>query len=409
MEKSLQNLSIDQKISYLKNVSVFQDTSEAQLFELASVMTEKIYQKEATVFKKGDAGDAMYIIASGKVRVHDGSHVHTRLENGDVFGEYSLFDQEVRSASVTAEEKSLIFKLGQEDFDTLMENNVDSMKGVLRVLIGQIRNMNVLESKLAKSYLRIHKQKEEIEKQHKDISEQKQQLEESNERLTKLNKEKSHLLKVIAQDLRNPLTSGTCLVDMLYDQKEDFSKDHQDAVKVLKSSINKMNTMINHILDINEIESRNIKVSMEKTNINLILRDVLSNNEQECKQRNVDILLEQKNHFVNVDPNYSYLVFDNLLYNLIKYSPEDKEISINTIDTGDYIRVAIRDQGQGIREEDQKKVFGYYQSMKHNEQGQVIQGHSIIRKYIKAMNGNISMESKKGRGTTVFVELLKYK
>ncbi len=407
MEQTPELQLLETKVRFLKDVTIFHDTPHDQLLELAAVLDDVEYGKEQPVFKKGDQGDALFVIAEGKVRIHDGTHVLTRLEKGEVFGEFSLFDQESRSATVTAEEPTLLYRLNQIDFYELMENDVDVLKGVLKSLIGQIRHMNELERKLAKSYLKIHKQKQEIEKQHEDISAKKQQLEAGNEALGRLNEEKNDLLRVLAHDLRNPITSSTCLVDLLNEQKDELNKDHKECVQVLQNSLYKMNTMINHILDINEIESRSISVHMEKFNIALILKEVVQNYNYTLNQKELELHLDQSNHFVNADRNYSFLVFDNLIHNAIKYSPKEKEIFINSIDLGDSIRIAIKDQGAGIKEEDQKKLYGYYQRIKSNDEGIMPHSLSIVRKYIKAMNGTIWIESKRGKGATVFVELQK--
>ncbi|MBI9033178.1 MAG: cyclic nucleotide-binding domain-containing protein [Bacteroidales bacterium] len=398
---------LDTKVQFLKDVTIFQGTAHEHLMEIAVVLEEVEYGKEQPVFKKGDPGDALFIITQGKVRIHDGTHVLTRLEKGQVFGEYSLFDQENRSATVTAEESTILYRLNQHDFYDLLENNVDVLQGVLKSLIGQIRHMNELESKLAKSYLKIHKQKQEIEKQHQEILIKKQQLESGNDALARINEEKNELLRILAHDLRNPITSSTCLVEVLNEQKSELNKDHRECVEVLQNSLYKMNTMISHILDINEIESRGISVHMERLNIALVLKEVSNNYSYALNQKEIDLQMAQSNQFVNADRNYAYLVFDNLLHNAIKYSPKEKEIHINIVDLGDSIRIGIKDQGAGIKEEDQKKLYGYYQRVKENEEGQMPHSLSIIRKYVKAMNGAIWIDSKRGKGATIYVELQK--
>ncbi|MCB0807548.1 MAG: cyclic nucleotide-binding domain-containing protein, partial [Bacteroidales bacterium] len=128
------------------------------------------------------------------------------LSSGNVFGEFALFDKETRSASITAEEDTILLELDQDDFARVMSGKADVMLGVLKKLIRRIREMNELEGKLAKSYIKIQKQKSEIEEQHQNILEQKKELEKTNEQLTRLNEEKNQLISVVSHGLRNPLT-----------------------------------------------------------------------------------------------------------------------------------------------------------------------------------------------------------
>jgi len=103
------------------------------------------------------------------VRIHDGSHVLSRLTVNDVFGEYALIDDGPRSASVTTEEESYFLRLRREDFENRIADDPGFARGIMKVLIRRMRDMNELEEKLAKSYIKIQKQKEAIEEQNQSI------------------------------------------------------------------------------------------------------------------------------------------------------------------------------------------------------------------------------------------------
>lgn len=208
-------LQVKEKYEFLRKLPIFSDSEPEVLMELASSLTEKEVMKGSMIIRKGDEADAAFIIATGRVRVHDGNHVLARLEAGQVFGEYALIDQRTRSASVTADETCVLLRLSYSDFYSNAVGNPGILRGVLRQLINRMRDMNELEEKLSKSYLKIQRQKELIEKQNESISQQKALLEQQNFDLTKLNEEKNHVMSTVIHQIKNPLTSSLCMAEML--------------------------------------------------------------------------------------------------------------------------------------------------------------------------------------------------
>ena len=93
--------NMDQILAVLKKVSFFSNLGEDQLMPLCEGLDLLSYHKGEVVFEKGSRGDALYVIVSGKVKVHQEKHVFAMLGEGQYFGEYSMFDQQERSATVT--------------------------------------------------------------------------------------------------------------------------------------------------------------------------------------------------------------------------------------------------------------------------------------------------------------------
>ncbi|RLD79974.1 MAG: hypothetical protein DRJ15_08215, partial [Bacteroidetes bacterium] len=249
-------ISLDEKVAFLKHVNIFTETGDEFLFSLATVLQGMKAKAQQSIVKKGEPGDAMYIITNGSVRIHDGSHVLSRLSKNDVFGEYSLIDDGPRSASVTTEEESYFLRLRRDDFESMLSDDPGFAKGIMRVMTGRMRNMNELEEKLAKSYIKIQKQKEAIEAQNQNIRGAKEKLEEQNFELLHLNEEKNHLISVVVHGLKNPLTSSLTMIDMMMNDPEKVCEEHREYAEIIQNSLQRMNKMINQVLDINVIESK---------------------------------------------------------------------------------------------------------------------------------------------------------
>jgi signal transduction histidine kinase len=401
MESQIPVFTMDERISALQKVKIFSETSDEVLMEIASVVSEEKFKRGQNIFKKGDEGDAMYIINAGSLRVHDGNHVLSRLVEGQVFGEFALFDKETRSASVTAEESTSLFKLGQEDFYQVMVGRPEVTMGVLIKVIRRIREMNELEGKLAKSYLKIQKQKNEIEENHQNIIEQKDELEKTNEQLVRLNEEKNQLISIVSHGLRNPLTSSLCVIDLLEQECDNCTEDQKEYVQVIHKSLRRMNSLINQTLDIDIIELQRDKLKLEQVNLAEVLKLIDEGFKYTLSLKKLDLDLNVKDLFAHVDRNFIYIIFDNLLSNAIKFSPSNKKITIDLFESDGRVITEISDEGPGISDEALKTLFDKPQV--HDRQSDKT-GLSIVKKYIEAMNGELLCKSKYGQGTTFVVK-----
>jgi ATP/ADP translocase/HEAT repeat protein len=128
-----------EKVIILKTVSIFAETDEDLLAKVASIMEEQEVPTGGQIIQKGDIGNCMYIIVSGKVRVHDGERTIAHLGEREVVGELALLDAEPRNASVTAEEDTLLLRLDQEAFYELMADHTEVARGIIRTLTRRLR------------------------------------------------------------------------------------------------------------------------------------------------------------------------------------------------------------------------------------------------------------------------------
>jgi AAA family ATP:ADP antiporter len=132
-------LSTLEKVIALKKVSIFAETPDEVLAEVASLLEEVYLDDGQMIFEKGDVGDCMYIIVDGEVRVHDGERTLNHLYSGDVFGESAVLDSEPRMASITAVSETQLLRLAQEPFYEVMESRSEVARGVIRVLSSHLR------------------------------------------------------------------------------------------------------------------------------------------------------------------------------------------------------------------------------------------------------------------------------
>ncbi len=130
---------VDEKVDFLRNSQLFPETPLMVLAEIASKLEDVTFQADESIFKTGDAGDFMYFIKNGHVRVHNEDRDIERLGMYDIFGEMALLDARPRMATVTTIEKTDLLRLDKPSFDKLIHERIEIATGIIRVLTHRLR------------------------------------------------------------------------------------------------------------------------------------------------------------------------------------------------------------------------------------------------------------------------------
>jgi signal transduction histidine kinase/ligand-binding sensor domain-containing protein len=273
-----------------------------------------------------------------------------------------------------------------------------------------LRNMAIYANialENANAYENIQVHRNELSKANKDIVRQKREIEDNNQKLIELNNEKSSIIGIVAHDLKNPLTSAFTMANILKSESDNLDEEQVQCITVIEKSINRMNDMINRLLDIRKIEDKISELKLEKVNLRKVIKDVNSNLSNEINRKQINLSIEAEELYAQVDPDYAIQVFENLLSNAIKFSPPQKEVKVILAKDNGKARAEIKDEGPGLTEEDKKKIFGKFQRLSAKPTGgeqSTGLGLSIVKKYVEAMNGKVWCESEQGKGANFIVE-----
>jgi len=129
----------------LGKTDLFKEVDPLDLEALVSHMKEQNFPEGAVLFKAGDAGDAMYIIQAGRIRIfmHDAAHNEITLTHygqNEIFGELSPIDERPRSASAAAAEPLGVLVLNRDDFLTFLNERPQIGLAMMRSLAQRLRN-----------------------------------------------------------------------------------------------------------------------------------------------------------------------------------------------------------------------------------------------------------------------------
>lgn len=234
-------------------------------------------------------------------------------------------------------------------------------------------------------------------------------IQRNNKKLRRLNEEKNTLIGVVAHDLRSPLNNIRAMMPLIKSEINLLSDHQKEFLDMINLSVERMGDMINRVLDINAIEARKINLKIEACDLSETLDMTVQNFavSTEKKRVGVEKNFKLKRHFAHVDKNYLIQVIENILSNAIKFSNPDHNIYLDVESSGGKEQIRIRDEGPGISDQDQKKLFNKYQKLSAkptaNETSTGL-GLSIAKKYIEAMQGKIWCESEIGKGATFIIE-----
>ena len=130
-----------EKVMILKSVDIFSETPEEDLIEVANIVEEVEVKAGQDIIRKGELGTSMYIIVEGKMRVHDNGRQIAVLNRREVFGELAALDPEPRMATITAIEDTELFRLDEGPLYDLMAEQIEVVRGIIRVLCQRMRKM----------------------------------------------------------------------------------------------------------------------------------------------------------------------------------------------------------------------------------------------------------------------------
>jgi CRP-like cAMP-binding protein len=135
-------LSSVDRLLFVRRVPIFRELRDDFIVRLASVMHELHFSANHTIFRQGEEGRSLYIVVSGRVKVHIGDKQLAVVEQGKYFGEMAVFDTQPRSASVTTLEPCEFLELTQEQLYDAIEETPEIAVNIIRELSRLIRQLN---------------------------------------------------------------------------------------------------------------------------------------------------------------------------------------------------------------------------------------------------------------------------
>jgi len=244
-------------------------------------------------------------------------------------------------------------------------------------------------------------------KLNKKIIFQNKQLGQTLDDLRQSNEDKDRILKIVAHDLRNPISAIVSISSLLLDE-ENLSEENKELLKMQKTSALQSIEMINDLLSAN-LNYRPEEMKFEVIDMKGLLQECVEQLKFKAEEKNQVLELETEDKItVAADREKLLRVLSNLIVNAIKFSAAKSYVKIRMVSKGNKMELSVIDQGIGIPDDLKDKVFdSFTEAKRHGTAGEQPfgLGLSISKQIIEAHEGKIWFESEEYKGTIFYIEL----
>lgn len=315
--------------------------------------------------------------------------------------------QKARAKFESREKKKEIELLQKQD--ELQQAKIEKQNAIIYACIAIVLVLLILSSLLIWNHSKRKKAYKKLALKEKKLKEKQEAIEAQNEELRHMNEDKNHFIRILAHDLRNPLNQMQGMADLVLMDSENLNQDQKEHLYYIKEASEHANNMIAKLLDINALENKNIEPQLEKTDLKHILEKLVNQYHNKAQEKSIAIEWNIPSNLstLDTDPYYCRQVFDNLINNALKYSPQQSTVYLTAYEEGEYLITEVKDEGPGISEKDQEKLFQKFQKLSAQPTGNEPStglGLSIVKKYVEALHGEVWCESEEGKGTAFLVK-----
>ncbi|MBR5542631.1 MAG: HAMP domain-containing protein [Oscillospiraceae bacterium] len=280
---------------------------------------------------------------------------------------------------------------------------VISNRFFIRSIVSPLREVTDISKKItAGSYgARIDKKYDD------EIGELVDSINEMSAEIARADKMKNEFISSVSHELRTPLTAiigwGETLTTVGIEDKEETKR----GVEIILKETRRLSKMVEELLDFARMESGRFTLYIDTVDIKAEFEETLFMYGDTFRKSGVEMRYEQDEDddiFINGDRERLKQVFFNIIDNAIKHGGENGRIDMDLRRDGKFVRLEVRDYGEGISEEDLPYVKVKFYKGKSKAQGNGI-GLAVSDEIVNLHGGTLDIRSKQGEGTTVVITL----
>lgn len=220
---------------------------------------------------------------------------------------------------------------------------------------------------------------------------------------------RDEFISIASHELKTPLTSMGIQLQLLersMGNSDGYPPIFRKSVDVSLRQIDRLNRMVNDMLDISRLTTGRLTLEKEEVEIGALIRDVVFRFQPSLTSAHCEPVIDIEGEIVGTwDKVRLDQVISNLLSNAIKYAP-DRPIEIHARERDGYVRISVRDYGPGVPVSEQERIFQRFErAVPHSSISGLGLGLYITRQIVELHGGTIHVESEPGQGANFIVDL----
>lgn len=258
-------------------------------------------------------------------------------------------------------------------------------------------------------YLWRIKQKSNIilSQRNDEILKQKEEIERVSLQAREATEEKMRFYSYISHEFKTPLSLILTPTEDLIKRGINNYKEVSLVLELIRKNANRLLRMVNQVLDLRKIDAGKLLINAGNYDLVQFVREIVEDFRVSARKHKIDLKFESQAEVLpfSFDAEKLDKVFFNLLSNAFKFTPDNGKIYVTLRLSGDNVVVEVKDTGVGMNSEDQENAFEMFYRGNQKVNFGVGLGLALSREFVNLHNGEISLESKEGHGTTFSVFL----
>lgn len=277
----------------------------------------------------------------------------------------------------------------------------------------QVAQIRAQQESLLTLNEQLHEKNDTLASTIEQLSTANTQLTDLNRKLTQLNEEKNAILSISAHDLGNPIATIKGFTEILSEEHDALPPETiEEMLGYITKGVNTMRHIVANLTDLQRLEQGVFIVDLKAFDGVALLRETVAMFHVQAEAKGIVLAYEALTSYalpiIYADSHLVRRIFQNLISNALKFSEAQTRVVVGAKQEGDMVQFWVKDQGPGISESDQHKLFTRYARLSNqptrNESTTGL-GLSIVKAFAELMQGQVWCVSTVGRGSTFYVSL----
>ena len=383
-------------LEVLRRADDLRGASDASFEALAPHLTRGTYRAGEAIFEEGQDSTHVYLIEEGSVdltALKKGGEEGfvAEMGPGGLLGDMTALARRPRTSTAIARADAVIWRIPADALLRVLEADTGLALAMLR---------QTMELVLDKDLTAVERNKQTRELREEVMAER-----ETSRRLLEQDQLKNERVAMMTHDIRSPLAVVLGAADLLEHRWKDYSEAKRaELLQAIRRQGKNLLSLVDDALQASSLESGSIVYEIHPFDLKHVVTELVRDLTEADRTIALRVSAPTDLPPVTGDERRNRQILFNLISNAIKFSPSEQPIDVTLSKEGTEAKVAVRDRGIGLPDDQREMVFEKFTRLRRAQGGIAVEGTGlglyICRSMVEAQGGRIWIEATDGPGTT---------